>query len=445
MSYEKLYCIPFLVAAFHCQAQNDDKFNFGFESQKDKSSLSDGWFKWGDYNLAIDSLAYSGINAVKITATGSGKFGCIAYPIPAIYSGKTLKLEGYMKIKNVKNGFAGLLLRIDGKEGILAFANMDDQQIEGTKDWQKYSITLNYPQKSETIYVAGILSGKGEAWFDDFNLTIDGENIETLTEAEIEEPKAILDTAFDKGSLLDLSILTAEKTDDLELLGRVWGFLKYHHPGIAKGNYNWDYELFRFLTTYIKAENEADRNKLIIDWIDSLNPLENCTECKETDENALIKPDLNWIQNQDSALKDKLLSVYNNRSQGQHYYIELTPSVGNPDFINENSYENMPYPDDGFRLLSLFRYWNMINYFFPYKHLMDADWNIKLKEYIPVFLDAKNELEYELAALQLISDIQDTHANIWGGGDKIDAWKGSNFPPINLRFIENKLVVADFL
>tara|TARA_R110002050_G_scaffold296078_1_gene455637 strand:- start:61 stop:2265 length:2205 start_codon:yes stop_codon:yes gene_type:complete len=434
----------FLLAAYYCQAQNDGKFNFDFESQKDKSSLSDGWFKWGDYNLSIDSLTYSGKNAVKITATDTGKFGCIAYPIPAIYSGKTLRLEGYMKIKNVTNGFAGLLLRIDGKEGILAFANMDDQKIKGTKDWQKYSITVNYPQKSETIYVAGILSGKGEAWFDDFYLTLDGENIETLTEAEIEEPKAILDTAFDKGSLLDLSVLTAEKTDDLELLGRVWGFLKYHHPEIAKGNYNWDYELFRFLPSYIEAKNEADRNKLIIDWIDSLNPLTNCTECIPTDENAILKPDLTWIQNQDSALKDKLLSVYNNRSQGRNYYIQMTPSVGNPDFINENSYENMPYPDDGFRLLSLFRYWNMINYFFPYKHLMDSDWNIKLKEYIPVFLDAENELEYELAALQLIGDIQDTHANIWGGGDKINAWKGSNFPPVNLRFIENKLVVADF-
>ncbi|AKP51211.1 S41 family peptidase [Cyclobacterium amurskyense] len=434
----------FLLAAYYCQAQNDGKFNFDFESQKDKSSLSDGWFKWGDYNLSIDSLTYSGKNAVKITATDTGKFGCIAYPIPAIYSGKTLRLEGYMKIKNVTNGFAGLLLRIDGKEGILAFANMDDQKIKGTKDWQKYSITVNYPQKSETIYVAGILSGKGEAWFDDFYLTLDGENIETLTEAEIEEPKAILDTAFDKGSLLDLSVLTAEKTDDLELLGRVWGFLKYHHPEIAKGNYNWDYELFRFLPSYIEAKNEADRNKLIIDWIDSLNPLTNCTDCIPTDENAILKPDLTWIQNQDSALKDKLLSVYNNRSQGRHYYIQMTPSVGNPDFINENSYENMPYPDDGFRLLSLFRYWNMINYFFPYKHLMDSDWNIKLKEYIPVFLDTENELEYELAALQLIGDIQDTHANIWGGGDKINAWKGSNFPPVNLRFIEDKLVVADF-
>ena len=49
-----------------------------------------------------------------------------------------------------------------------------------------------------------------------------------------------------------------------------------------------------------------------------------------------------------------------------------------------------------------------------------------------------------MAAIQLIGDIQDTHANLWGGADKIDEWKGSNYPPIHVRFIENQLVVTDY-
>lgn len=122
----------------------------------------------------------------------------------------------------------------------------------------------------------------------------------------------------------------------------------------------------------------------------------------------------------------------------------MTANVGNPEFKNENPYSNMSFPDDGFRLLSLYRYWNMINYFFPYKHLMDENWNKKLKEYIPQFINAKNELEYELATVQIIGDIQDTHANLWGGADKIDEWKGVNYSPIHVRFIENKLVVTDY-
>lgn len=86
----------------------------------------------------------------------------------------------------------------------------------------------------------------------------------------------------------------------------------------------------------------------------------------------------------------------------------------------------------------------MIHYFFPYKHLTDKDWNAVLGEYIPLFLNAKDELQYEFATIQLIGDVQDTHANIWEGAGKINKWKGLNYPPVHVRFIENQLVVTDF-
>lgn len=442
---KKILITLLTITSFSCQAQTNEIFNLGFENQSEKKTLSDGWFKWGNYELAIDTLAHSGEKSGKITSdlTGSS-FGSIAYNIPANYVGKTIKLEGYMKIKNVANGFAGLLLRVDGNRSSLAFDNMQSQNISGTKDWQKYTITLNYPEEAENIFIAGILTGKGEAWFDDFILSIDDKNVQTLKQVEKELSKAALDKEFDNGSLVDLSSLTIENIKNLELLGRVWGFLKYHHPEIAKGNYNWDYELFRFSPRYIKAESNSERDKLIIDWINSLGQIKECTKCQATDTNAFLKPDLEWIDNQNEDLKNKLLFVYNNRSQGKNYYIGMVANVGNPKFKNENPYSSMSYPDDGFRLLSLYRYWNMINYFFPYKHLMDKDWNTKLNEYIPQFINAKNELEYELAAIQLIGDIQDTHANLWGGADKIDEWKGINYPPIHVRFIEKQLVVTDY-
>ncbi|MDX1830522.1 MAG: S41 family peptidase [Lutibacter sp.] len=433
------------IISFSCQAQETKKYNLGFENQKEKETLSDGWFKWGNYELTIDEATHSGKKSGKITSDQTGSsFGSIAYKIPANYEGKKIKLEGFMKIKDVENGFAGLLLRVDGNGTSLAFDNMQSQKINGTKDWQKYSITLDYPEEAENIYIAGILSGKGEAWFDDFTLSIDGKNVQTLKEVEKQLSKAQLDKEFDSGSLIEFSDLTTENIENLELLGRIWGFLKYHHPEIANGNYNWDYELFRFLPKYIKVDNTIERDKILIEWIDSFGQVKECKKCQATDKNAFLKPDLKWINNQSATLKNKLLYVYNNRSQGKHYYIGMTANVGNPEFKNENPYSNMSFPDDGFRLLSLYRYWNMINYFFPYKQLMDEDWNKKLKEYIPLFINAKNELEYEFATIQLIGDIQDTHANLWGGADKIDEWKGSKYPPIHVRFIENQLVVTDY-
>ncbi|CAM4421374.1 S41 family peptidase [Zobellia nedashkovskayae] len=442
---KKILIALLTIISFSCQAQKPEKYNLGFEKQSESASLSDGWFKWGNYELTTDSVAHSGTKSGKITSDQTGSsFGSIAYKIPANYEGKEIRLEGSMKIKDVENGFAGLLLRVDGNGTSLAFDNMQNQNITGTRDWQKYNITLNYPEGAENIFIAGILTGRGEAWFDDFVLSIDGKNVQTLKEAEKKLSKAQLDKVFDNGSLIVISNLTSENTENFELLGRVWGFLKYHHPQIAEGNYNWDYELFRFLPKYIKAENTIERDKHLVDWIDSFGQVKECAKCQPTDENAFLKPDIKWINNQSADLKNKLLHVYNNRSQGKHYYIGMTTNVGNPEFKNENPYSNIPYPDDGFRLLSLYRYWNMINYFFPYKHLMDEDWNKKLKEYIPLFLNAKNELEYELATVQIIGDIQDTHANLWGGADKIDEWKGSNYPPIHVRFIENHLVVTDY-
>ena len=441
---KQLLTILIVLITFICQAQEEEKFDLGFENQKDKISLSEEWFEWGDYDLTIDDNAHSGTKSGKITSTDNGDFGSIAYKIPANYVGKIIKLEGYMKINNVQNGFAGLLLRIDGSDTPLAFDNMQKENIAGTRDWQKYNITLNYPEEAENIFIAGILTGSGEAWFDDFILTIDGKNVQTLKEVEKKLSKAQLDIEFDDGSLVDFSNVTVENIENFELLGRVWGFLKYYHPEIAKGNYNWDYELFRFLPEYIEAKNDNKRDSLLIDWIESLGYIEKCSKCKPTDDNALLKPDLKWIDNEEDVLKNKLLSVYNNRSQGKHYYVGMAIGIGNPNFKKENPYTEMSYPDDGFRLLALYRYWNMIQYFFPYKHLMDKNWNLTLKEYIPKFLNAKDELEYEFAAVQLIGDVQDTHANLWGGADKIDEWKGENFSPIHVQFIENKLTVTDF-
>ncbi len=258
--------------------------------------------------------------------------------------------------------------------------------------------------------------------------------------------KADLDKQFDSGSNIEIPELTKDLIGSLELLGKTWGFLKYYHPEIAKGNYQWDYELFRFLPDFIEASSRTEKEKLLLNWITSLGEIKKCKNCNQTNPEAFLKPDLGWL-NKDvnsKALRDHLSYIHENRNQGEHYYIKMAPRVGNPDFENEYAYFDMPYPDDGFRLLTLYRYWNMINYFYPYKHLTDKDWDEVLKEYVPIFLNAQNGLEYELACIQLIGEIQDTHGNLAGGKSEIYDWKGRFYPPVHLRFIENKLVVVDY-
>lgn len=433
-----------LTAFVSCQKDNRrSDFNLGFE--KIENGFPVGWSTFGssDYSVGIDSLIHQeGKFSSFIEFNGdSPDFKALEFKLPENYSGEKITLRGFIKTENVTEGFAGLWMRID--PGI-AFENMNSRGLKGTNDWGKYEITLDMnPAKTKQIVFGGLLAGKGKMWIDQLTLSIDGKNVEELLPIAKKEYLAPLDKAFDEGSSVVISELNSTTTANLELLGKIWGFLKYHHPKIADGAVNWDYELFRFLPNYLLESNLEKRDKLLVKWIDSLGKIRKCNKCLPTKKDSHIQPDLNWIQSQSKLLQDKLYHIYNNRSQDNHFYIEMAMGVGNPVFTNENSYSNMLYPDDGFRLLALFRYWNMINYFFPYKHLIDNRWDSILKKYLPVFIEAKNDMDYQLAVLQLTAEIQDSHASLTGA-HKIDEWKGKYYPPFQVRFIEDKLTITDF-
>lgn len=438
----------FILSIFtlNCFSQTEKKYNLDFELYSPRSLIAKDWMEWGDYSIGIDTLTLNtGKYSGKIKSTKNGSSGMIAYQIPANYSGEYITLEGYMKIRNVENGYAGLFLRIDGDKTVSVSDNMENQNINGTIDWRKYSITLPYPKEAEAIFLAGIMTGTGEAWFDDFVLTIDGQDIQTLKEKEKIIYKASLDKEFDLDSKIEILNLNEALINNLELLGKVWGLLKYNHPEITKGDYNWDFELFRMLPEYMNSKNTLERDQLLLNWISKYGDIQRCTTCQEATKNAVLKPDLSWFNEfgLSEELKDKLSYISQNRSQGKQYYIGNT-YVGNPEFRNENKYYNMAFDDDGFKLLSLYRYWNMIHYFFPNKHLTDKDWRQVLKEYIPIFVNAKSKLEYELACIQLIGEINDTHGFTYLGFNNVQNIRGKFYPPFKVEFIENQLVVTDY-
>jgi hypothetical protein len=92
-----------------------------------------------------------------------------------------------------------------------------------------------------------------------------------------------------------------------------------------------------------------------------------------------------------AVLKEKIKEVYQNRHHGTHYYIKKMFDDGHPGFLNEQPYSNS-FPNENLRLLALYRCWNIIHYFFPYKYLTDKNWDEVLREYIPKFMNAKTFL-----------------------------------------------------
>jgi C-terminal processing protease CtpA/Prc len=439
--------ILFISITTYCQNKETiSKFNFDFENAEKGSPA--GWNNFGspNYILALDS---TNIKSGKYSATieykeGNPDFKAWAFTIPGNYAGKKITLSGYIKTENVTDGYAGLWMRIDPS---IAFDNMNKKGIKGTTDWTKYEISLAMnPEKTKQIVIGGLLVGKGKMWLDNLNVSIDGKDIKDIKPFERKLYPAEKDKEFDKGS--GITSVSADKAqiENLKYLGLIWGFIKYYHPTIAKGEYNWDYELFRILPKVLNSNDSKNRDRILMKWIDGFGEFSQGKEKVIKSSEVKIEPDLVWIKNSNFSdeLTTLLLKVKNATRQKEHYYIGLQPNVGNPDFKNENSYSSMKYPDAGFRLLSLYRYWNIIQYLFPYKNLIEEDWKNVLEEFIPKFINAKNETEYTLAVLEIIGRINDTHANIWGGNQVLNNHFGLRYASVELKFIENKAVVTAY-
>ena len=444
-TYFFLLHIIFFLFATGCH-QTQSKLNLSFEDIENR--MPKNWYTLDHqpgYLVSLDSVnVKSGKYAIAIEfMEGPIKGQVFRLKLPCNYDGKKITLSGYIKTENVTDGYAGLWMEIN--PGI-AFDNMRQHGVTSTTDWNEHTITLDmYPSKTKEIFIGGLLVGKGKMWLDDLKITIDGKDIDKIQPYDSKPFPANEDREFEYGSNIVFPELNDQKMDDLELLGRIWGFLKYHHPEIAKGNYNWDYELFRILPSYLNANDHKQRNKILLKWINKYGRVPTkCKTCQSTD-SAFIKPDLSWIENSmiNPELNDLLKKIYLNRNQGNHYYIRMYPYFNHPIFSDERTYEAMDDPDTGFRLLALFRYWNMIQYFFPYKYLTDKDWSTVLKEYIPYFVEAKNRLEYELTVALLIGEICDSHAFL-KTFKQIERLKGNGQAPVRVQFIEDKLVVMEY-
>ncbi|MEZ0483674.1 S41 family peptidase [Fibrella aquatica] len=237
----------------------------------------------------------------------------------------------------------------------------------------------------------------------------------------------------------------------LASLCKVWGFLKYYHPNVASGKQDWDQQLIRLIPDVQQAQNKQHLNDIYARLIDSLGTVKRCRKCVQT-----ASPPVLGQQNLDlSFLTDSLLFtedvlnrltyLKNNRNQGDNYYVKQDKQIRNTSFDNEKSYADMSTPDQSYRLLALFRYWNIIHYFFPYKYALDSNWNEVLPKLIPVFQRANNPETYQKAIYQLVASIKDSHGFLVST-DKNRCLRcgdlGTLWLPFELKLIDNKAVVT---
>jgi C-terminal processing protease CtpA/Prc len=109
--------------------------------------------------------------------------------------------------------------------------------------------------------------------------------------------------------------------------------------------------------------------------------------------------------------------------------------------LTDDPHPRMSFPTEEYRLLGLFRFWNVISYFFPYKHLIDRPWETVLTDFIPRFLENKTPLDYEMTVAEMVARIQDSHGFV-RGFKSLAQHLGTHAPPIQLGAVGGKLVVV---
>jgi hypothetical protein len=447
-----------LALALPCAAQTPGSTAPAGASSLDKvlsfegsaaGSAPAGWGGGPAGTIAVDDkIVHSGLRSVRLEpkAGNSGTFSSLAKMLPLDFSGASIELRGFIRTEDV-SGFAGLWMREDMDGEAVEFDNMHMRQVKGSTDWTEYSISLPVHPGAQQLFIGFLVSGTGKAWVDGLKLLVDGKPVSEVPRTV--NPPTVLnsDRQFDCGSGITLSSLTPIQIENLAILGKAWGFLKYDHPEVTSGKHHWDYELFRILPAILAAPDRAAANAALLHWIDGLGPVQPCNPCATLDEDNLqLRPGLAWIGDSallGSDLSKALLNIEKNRLAGKQFYLSLAPGAGNPIFEHELSYPRIKLPDAGFQILALYRFWNIVEYWYPDRDIVGEDWDGVLREFLPRIALAKSTEDYQLALMELIGQVHDTHANLWSSL-QVRPPTGACRLPLNLRFIGQSAVVYSF-
>jgi carboxyl-terminal processing protease len=237
------------------------------------------------------------------------------------------------------------------------------------------------------------------------------------------------------------------ETEKLASTGRIWGFLKYYHPNVAKGEFNWDEELFTVLPKIKAAKTKEELSQVYLGWIESLGKIGSCKKCdlEQNTEYFDQNFDLSWLDNNQvftAELSEMLRYIEQNRHQGKKYYVSAGKGAKNFIVTNENEYKDFDWSNENLRLLSLFRYWNYVEYFSPYKYQTDKDWDEILSTMIPKFLNPETERDFYMASLELIVSLNDGHASFYNVKTNNFIWRYRI--PAGFMIIDDKAVITNF-
>jgi len=225
---------------------------------------------------------------------------------------------------------------------------------------------------------------------------------------------------------------------------KAWGHVKYYHTEVANGNVNWDSVLLVSANSFKTAPDNAAFNDSLLVMINKAGVMATSAVLMPVMVDSICNnTDMSWINSQPFSTEVRAaLDTIRARFRPQsHVLVGEAWAGGNPTFDADNKfYSEEDYPNESKRILALFRYWNIINYFYPYKKIMDQNWDTTLVEFVPQIVPANTALSYHLAFREFTNRINDSHSYMFS--PTYNSWNGRIYPPFLARYIENKMVIT---
>ena len=233
-------------------------------------------------------------------------------------------------------------------------------------------------------------------------------------------------------------VLGPAAVDNLFVAAKIWGYLKYHHSRVAGGCLDWDQELLDQLPDILKAPDRRQGRQVVASWVGDIESLKACAGTSRGD--VQMGPPTDWLGDRNllgGDLARSLQSIDHSSGAWQQHYIALRGGIDDPEFDDEPDYAEIDDIDWRYRLLALFRFWNIIEYWYPYRDVIGEDWDDMLREFIPRLYSAEDNQAYVLQMAQLVAEVHDGHANLQEAIYTRPP-AGRMLPPFDIRLVEGK-------
>ena len=423
-----------LLAAVCAGAANPTPLNLDFENGS-PGEVPPGWFsptvKLG-YTAALSTeTPRQGKQCVRLSGAprpaepGKPAFGNVMQQIDAVpYRGKRVRLRGAVRVEGA--AAAALWMRVDRparQPGF--FENMHDRPIRSA-EWGYYEITGDVENDAETLNIGMMLQREGTAWLDDVSLEI------------VDKPQ--LRAAPPRA-------LTPRGLENLVAFTRLFGIVRHFHPADEAAAADWDAVAVNAVDAVESAGDAAELASRLTGIFAPLAPSvriypANAPPGATVETPAGARTMVAWEHNglgqkqqrsiysservrrglgdADRRFPDPLQPLRIDLGGGVSASIPLAVYADASGTLPRPARQALPHPtaaytgnDRATRIGAVAIVWNVLQHFYPYFDVVDADWPAELRTALRAAATDRDEAAFLVTLRRLVAAVDDGHGSVY--------------------------------